>query len=343
MSLYNILFYCCLCLICQTSGEDSVDTGLEDPYILCEGQDNTIIECPAAKVIKIEAAIYGRTDKSVCQHDAIKSTSCKKTVTSIVQTKCNFKQTCFPISSNDIYGDPCTGTSKYLNVSYRCIKDEQLSSKPLTHLTTPIFTASPRSSPTTEQQELFSTTDAQPSLKSTTHLPTQFFTASPSSSSKTEQQVSFSKTGVAVGISVTIAVIIVIVCVFIILRKRKSFSMFCFARKVPYAIKHDEQDHTEIQNVAYTKSNTSNIEGNDINYTTLKIKTDDHNYTELRNSQSNEIENHTIEADSYLTVCNSFDQNTQSSTTDATYEEVRQKGSTQIVRQTRETHHDYLE
>lgn len=107
-----------------------------------------------------------------------------------------------------------------------------------------------------------------------------------------------------------------------------SSSVFCFARKIPYAINHDEKDHTENQNVAYINSNAFSIEGNDINYTTLGTETDDHNYTELRNSPLNKIENHTIEPDSYLNVCNSFDQNRQSSTTDATYEEVRQKGST---------------
>ncbi|XP_076073859.1 uncharacterized protein LOC143045312 isoform X2 [Mytilus galloprovincialis] len=240
----------------QFMNQIHVFIGLEDPYILCEGLNNTFIECPAAKVIKIEAAIYGRTDKSVCQHTAIESTSCKKTVTSIVQKKCNFNQTCLPISSN-IYGDPCT--------------DERLSSKPSTHLTTPIFTASPRSSPTTEQQEIFSTTDAQSSLKSTTYLPTQFFTPSPSSSSKTEQQVSFSKTGLAVGISVTIAVIIVISCMLIILRKRKSSS-----KKQSTQSSTNDKDYIGTQNVAMPRS------GDSPEYNDLKVRRETHKYGELQ-------------------------------------------------------------
>lgn len=93
---------------------------LRDPYILCENRESPRIECPTATSIKIKDAIYGRTDQTECGNSKV--TSCKKTVTRIVGTKCNFKQTCLPKASNKIYTDPCFGTYKYLNVTYRCIK-----------------------------------------------------------------------------------------------------------------------------------------------------------------------------------------------------------------------------
>ncbi|VDI00132.1 Hypothetical predicted protein, partial [Mytilus galloprovincialis] len=156
--------------------------GLEDPYILCENQDSPKLVCPPTTIIQIKDAIYGRTVRSVCStSNHFQSTSCNVTVTSILVSNCSNLQTCLPNALNNIYGDPCHGTYKYLNVTYsqmivQFVVDERISSKSSTQLPTLFFTASPSSIPTTEQQELFSTT------------------ASPTSSSKTEQQESFSTT-----------------------------------------------------------------------------------------------------------------------------------------------------
>ncbi|XP_063444899.1 uncharacterized protein LOC134725195 isoform X1 [Mytilus trossulus] len=137
----------------------------------------------------------------------------------------------------------------------------------------------------------------------------------------------------------------------------KRFSLYCFARKVPYENKNDEENYTGNQNEAYTNSNASNIQGNNKNYTTLGNERDTHYYKETRNSPQREseyynieppqsqIEYHTNEPHSYMTVYDSLDQNKQSSLTNATYEEVQQKekGSTKILGKNGDKHYDYAE
>ncbi|XP_052071751.1 uncharacterized protein LOC127710060 isoform X5 [Mytilus californianus] len=153
---------------------------------------------------------------------------------------------------------------------------------------------------------------------------TDFSTSVPSTEKK-EFSTEFSSptplSGIVAGIVAGVGFFTLIIAIFIF----KRFSMSCPGRKVPYEIKHDEQDYTGNQNVAYIDSNAFDIEGNGNYYTTLGNESDDHNYIELGNSPQSENENHTIEPDSYLTVCNSFDQNRQSSSTDATYEEVKNR------------------
>ncbi|VDI43739.1 Hypothetical predicted protein [Mytilus galloprovincialis] len=115
---------CCyfLFLIRQTSGQNTAYTELN--YILCEGAKSPKLTCSATQIIIIEDAIYGRTDSSVCPHPSVKSSvsySCKRTDTSRVASNCDYNQECLPDSSN-IGGDPCPGTYKYLNVTYRCVE-----------------------------------------------------------------------------------------------------------------------------------------------------------------------------------------------------------------------------
>lgn len=103
-------------------------SGLEDPYILCENQDSPKLVCPPTTIIQIKDAIYGRTVRSVCStSNHFQSTSCNVTVTSILVSNCSNLQTCLPNALNNIYGDPCHGTYKYLNVTYRCIKGTYIS------------------------------------------------------------------------------------------------------------------------------------------------------------------------------------------------------------------------
>ncbi|XP_052071748.1 uncharacterized protein LOC127710060 isoform X2 [Mytilus californianus] len=268
-----VVCYCFLCLIRQTSGQNTANSDLN--YILCESKRSPILACSTTQIITIIDAIYGRTDSSVCPHPSVKSSvsySCRRTATSRVASKCNSFRTCLPQSSNT-YGDPCPGTYKYLNVTYRCIEG-----------------------------------------MTTNHINQS--TSSPMKSGSNKSVV-----GIVAGIVAGVGFFTLIIAIFIF----KRFSMSCPGRKVPYEIKHDEQDYTGNQNVAYIDSNAFDIEGNGNYYTTLGNESDDHNYIELGNSPQSENENHTIEPDSYLTVCNSFDQNRQSSSTDATYEEVKNR------------------
>ena len=38
-----------------------------------------------------------------------------------VKDNCNKKRTCELYAKNTVFGDPCPGTSKYLNVEYKCV------------------------------------------------------------------------------------------------------------------------------------------------------------------------------------------------------------------------------
>ncbi|VDI50523.1 Hypothetical predicted protein [Mytilus galloprovincialis] len=87
---------------------------------ICEGRSSNIT-CSGGTKIHIMKAIYGRTEKDVCPSKAIKTTSCLSGYsTCIVKAKCNGKSSCLLKASNDVFGDPCKGTYKYLEVEHIC-------------------------------------------------------------------------------------------------------------------------------------------------------------------------------------------------------------------------------
>lgn len=90
--------------------------------IVCEG-DAMYLTCPTGKTLQIVSAIYGRSESgdNVCPHNSIQTTSCSSTSSSaIVQSNCNGLQRCFIEAKNGLYGDPCQGTYKYIEVTYIC-------------------------------------------------------------------------------------------------------------------------------------------------------------------------------------------------------------------------------
>ncbi|CAC5356911.1 unnamed protein product [Mytilus coruscus] len=322
--LYTSGFVVCYCfqyLIRQTSGQNTANTDLS--YILCEGTESPMLTCSTTQIIIIEDAFYGRTDSSVCPHNSVKSSvsySCKGIATSRVASKCDYKRTCVPQSSNAAYGDPCPYTYKYLNVTYRCIA------------------VSSTSVPSIEKEEF--STESLSSMYTTalSGMTTNHINQSTSSQMKKGSNKSIA--GLIEGVVAGVGFIALIILIFIL----KRFSLSCFAwRKVPDENKNDEEDYTGNQNVAYINSNAFAIQGD--YYATLGNETDGHNYKELETSPQSEIEYHTNEPHSYMTVYDSFDQNRQSALTNATYEEVQQKenGSPKILGKTGEKHYDYAE
>lgn len=80
------------------------------------------ITCPNG-IIFIEDAMFGRTqDKRVCPHDQIKDTNCTSTESkAIIKRKCDGESTCsIKVDYNELGGDPCSGTYKYLEVNFIC-------------------------------------------------------------------------------------------------------------------------------------------------------------------------------------------------------------------------------
>uniref|UniRef100_A0A8C6M8H9 SUEL-type lectin domain-containing protein n=1 Tax=Nothobranchius furzeri TaxID=105023 RepID=A0A8C6M8H9_NOTFU len=74
-------------------------------------------------VISILSADYGRHDTVTCSAgrppSQLQDTSCS-TISDIVASNCNGENSCSITASNEVFGDPCVGTFKYLDVIYRC-------------------------------------------------------------------------------------------------------------------------------------------------------------------------------------------------------------------------------
>uniref|UniRef100_A0A3B5Q2Y1 SUEL-type lectin domain-containing protein n=1 Tax=Xiphophorus maculatus TaxID=8083 RepID=A0A3B5Q2Y1_XIPMA len=99
--------------------------------VACEG---TVARLHCGKVtgqaIYVTSATYGRTDKKTCSAgrpaDQLENTECF-TYAEEVGERCNGKQWCKVKASNYVFGDPCYGTYKYLEVEYICYGEFRLS------------------------------------------------------------------------------------------------------------------------------------------------------------------------------------------------------------------------
>ena len=89
---------------------------------MCEHQTMKL-ECPEGQQIKVFRALYGRKLSGVCKgakHD--KTDNCAATTSrDVVKGECEGKQSCEVKASNGVFGDPCVGTFKYLDVAYKCV------------------------------------------------------------------------------------------------------------------------------------------------------------------------------------------------------------------------------
>ncbi|XP_076095742.1 uncharacterized protein LOC143066817 [Mytilus galloprovincialis] len=66
-------------------------------------------------------ATYGRSNKRTCKHKSIKTTRCSTNKPLFITMKnCNGRKSCTVAANNRLYGDPCPGTHKYVNVMYSC-------------------------------------------------------------------------------------------------------------------------------------------------------------------------------------------------------------------------------
>ncbi|KAL5006451.1 hypothetical protein ScPMuIL_015257 [Solemya velum] len=77
-------------------------------------------------VIRIDHAVYGRTEGGEVWPGPVYNTSCSAgpSVLTLVKDDCDNRISCEISAINDNYGDPCSGTNKYLNVTYSCIDCE---------------------------------------------------------------------------------------------------------------------------------------------------------------------------------------------------------------------------
>uniref|UniRef100_A0A3B5Q4X1 SUEL-type lectin domain-containing protein n=1 Tax=Xiphophorus maculatus TaxID=8083 RepID=A0A3B5Q4X1_XIPMA len=73
--------------------------------------------------IFVISATYGRSNRMTCSvgipAEQTKNTNCATRAESVFQ-KCEGRSTCNVLASNSVFGDPCVGTYKYLDVIYLC-------------------------------------------------------------------------------------------------------------------------------------------------------------------------------------------------------------------------------
>ena len=87
--------------------------------IACKYQ-NAILECPAGTdSIDILYVQYGRYDLETCGPSTVKNCAATN-VWKIVVDKCQSEKKCTIESSDSVFGNPCSGVSKYLHVDYQC-------------------------------------------------------------------------------------------------------------------------------------------------------------------------------------------------------------------------------
>ena len=92
--------------------------------------NNAIISCGYG-VINVIDAFYGRREELVCASDEedadlslYKNTNCTHDNSkAIVAENCNGNSACDISASNEVFGEPCYGTNKYLELDYNCVWD----------------------------------------------------------------------------------------------------------------------------------------------------------------------------------------------------------------------------
>ncbi|XP_021353729.1 zonadhesin-like [Mizuhopecten yessoensis] len=97
--------------------------GQDQHKVICESQTK-IIGCRDGGLIKITNAVYGRLNKLTCLNLLLlfSNTNCKSSSSlEKVRNSCEDKTHCVLSARSSVFGDPCPGTNKYLEVTYRCI------------------------------------------------------------------------------------------------------------------------------------------------------------------------------------------------------------------------------
>ena len=96
---------------------------MKSKYV-CQGQ-RLRLRCEGDYIIRILGAKYGRLEpgSSICPHENITDMDCRAPDVLLKMTvRCGNKHKCTVKADHTMFGDPCPGTFKYLDVIYRCSK-----------------------------------------------------------------------------------------------------------------------------------------------------------------------------------------------------------------------------
>ncbi|XP_041453763.1 L-rhamnose-binding lectin SML-like [Lytechinus variegatus] len=93
-----------------------------DNIIICEGRQLDIT-CQSGFTMRVLSANYGRTDNITCRckSDPVKmeKTNCHSNVTTKIQEHLTDSKLIIRVENN-VFQEPCQGTYKYLNITYKC-------------------------------------------------------------------------------------------------------------------------------------------------------------------------------------------------------------------------------
>ncbi|CBY35345.1 unnamed protein product, partial [Oikopleura dioica] len=93
-----------------------------------QGDNNRFITCEEDEILEILDAWYGRENDSICNVERgggglyNAPGECRRDAKWVIDGRCNGQRGCSLGFGNSYVGDPCRGTTKYLEVSYRCNK-----------------------------------------------------------------------------------------------------------------------------------------------------------------------------------------------------------------------------
>uniref|UniRef100_A0A3P9DP07 SUEL-type lectin domain-containing protein n=1 Tax=Maylandia zebra TaxID=106582 RepID=A0A3P9DP07_9CICH len=81
------------------------------------------LQCGEGQVLLIHGADYGRRDSTTCSLNLpasqLQNVQCSKPISNLADS-CNGKSNCTVKVSSSVFGDPCFGTYKYLEMAYSC-------------------------------------------------------------------------------------------------------------------------------------------------------------------------------------------------------------------------------
>merc|ERR1719383_946858 len=94
----------------------------DNNFIACEHQGTKTLSCPSGSVLHINSAYYGRQSTKECPGAGDHVTGCVASGSEDkIEDLCEGKQSCVINPDNSVFGDPCGGTVKYVEVDYDCV------------------------------------------------------------------------------------------------------------------------------------------------------------------------------------------------------------------------------
>ncbi|XP_072041829.1 uncharacterized protein [Amphiura filiformis] len=97
----------------------TTESDAEMDNFVCE-YDNFHLECGVGQTIHVLSALYGRQNSDVCAKRPGHADCAADNSLTVVQQECEGFRTCDILAHDDVFGDPCPGKSKYLEIEYSC-------------------------------------------------------------------------------------------------------------------------------------------------------------------------------------------------------------------------------